>query len=108
MFTTLKDFQKLWDEEAGMTAKTFAALTDASLARAIDDEHRTIGRIAWHIAQTIPEMLGRLGLPVKGPGEHDAVPTSAEAIATAYDTAARSLGPAKEDWSTMGMEAPAI
>jgi uncharacterized damage-inducible protein DinB len=53
--------------------------------------HRTLGRIAWHLAQTIVEMMAKTGVHVSGLGEHDPVPGTAHEIATAYRTAAASL-----------------
>ena len=94
MFTSLQDFIALWDAESASTRKVMAELTDASLAQRVTGDHRTLGRMAWHLAQSIPEMTGKLGLAVKGPGEHDAVPTSAAAIVAAYDLAAGSVAAA--------------
>jgi len=94
MIRTINDFLTLWEQEANATRKLFAAMTDDSLGKAIDSEHRTVGRLAWHLAQTIPEMLGKVGLAPTGPGEHDPVPTSAKAIADAYDSAAASVAEA--------------
>jgi uncharacterized damage-inducible protein DinB len=91
MFTTLEQFIATWEHEAAATQHLLDALTDASLAQAIAPGHRTIGRLAWHLAQTIVEMPARAGLAVAGPGEHDPVPASAAAIASAYRTAAASL-----------------
>ena len=91
MFHTLNEFAASWAWEAGETQKLFDVLTDASLGQSVDPNGRSIGRIAWHIAQTIPEMMGRTGLHVTGLGEHDAVPTSASSIAGAYRAAAKSL-----------------
>jgi uncharacterized damage-inducible protein DinB len=68
-----------------------AALTDSSLGQSVARDHRTIGRMAWHITQTIPEMLARTGLKIDGPGEKDPVPSSAKTIKDAYDKAAASL-----------------
>jgi uncharacterized damage-inducible protein DinB len=67
------------------------ALTDESLTQKVAQDHRTLGRIAWHIVQTIPEMAGRTGLKISGPGDKDPVPTTADAIKRAYDTVAKSL-----------------
>ena len=91
MFRTINDFLGVWKDEAEMTRKVFAVLTDASLTRSINNDHRTIGRLAWHITQTIPEMLGKVGLTLTGPGEHDAVPSSTKTIVEAYSAAAGSL-----------------
>jgi uncharacterized damage-inducible protein DinB len=67
------------------------ALTDASLAQPVHEGGRTLGRLAWHIAQSIPEMMGKTGLQITGLGEHDPVPASAAAIAQAYRDASASL-----------------
>ncbi|MCP5108177.1 MAG: hypothetical protein GY950_32620 [bacterium] len=91
MFVSIEQFKKEWAAESVNTRKIFAALTDESLNKAIADEHRTIGRMAWHIAQTIPEMSARTGLKPEGPAENTPVPKSADEIKSAYDTAAKSV-----------------
>ena len=91
MFTTCDEFLAIWQSERDATQQLVDALTDASLAQSVAADHRTIGRLAWHIAQTIPEMMGHTGLQLDGPGEHDPVPASAKAIADGYRTAAASL-----------------
>lgn len=93
MFRTLADFAAVWADESDFTRRILGALTDDSLKQSISNDHRTIGRLAWHITQTIPEMLGKTGLAATGPGEHDAVPASASAIAAAYDAASTSVVP---------------
>ena len=91
MFRTIDDFLSVWKDEAAKTSEVLAALTDASLKQSVNNDHRTIGRLAWHITQTIPEMLGKVGLPLKGPGEHEPVPQSAGAIAAMYAETAASV-----------------
>ena len=167
MYRRLDDFLEQWHQLTAGTQKMLDALTDASLAQPVADDHRTLGRIAWHLAQTIPEMLEKTGLNAEGPAEDAPVPASAAEIAGAYRTASASLaeqvrthwtdgtleveddmygskwkrgftltalveheihhdgqmtvlmrqaglkppgiyGPAKEDWTKMGMEPPAI
>lgn len=90
-FTSIEEFTSEWQSESGSTRKIFEALTDESLHTAANDDHRTLGRIAWHIIQTIPEMAGRTGLTVDGPSEKDAVPQSADIIKQTYDKTATSL-----------------
>ncbi len=91
MFTTIDHFKAAWAKESGNTRKFMEALTDASLHQAVADDHRTLGRMAWHIAQSIPEMGNRTGLNVKGPAEDAPVPDTAVKIKEAYDEAASSL-----------------
>jgi len=91
MFTTIDAFLTSWSYESEGTQKLLDRLTDASLGTAATPDSRTIGRLAWHIAQTIPEMMGRTGLRVVGPGEHEPVPTRAADIAAGYRAASTSL-----------------
>jgi uncharacterized damage-inducible protein DinB len=91
MITKIDHFKERWKDVSESTGKIFGALTDASLGQKVTDDHRTIGRIAWHIIQTIPEMANKTGLSVGGPKETDPVPESAAEIKKAYDDVASSL-----------------
>ncbi len=91
MFSTIESFLASWHHEVGATQSLFDVLTDASLGTSAVSDGRTIGRLAWHIAQTVPEMMSKTGLQVTGMGEHDPVPANAAAIASAYRAVAASL-----------------
>jgi uncharacterized damage-inducible protein DinB len=91
MFSSLASFHASWQYESESTQKLLDRLTDPSLSQELYPGGRTVGRLAWHIAQSIPEMLLRTGLKVAGAGEHDPVPAHAADIAAAYRTAAASL-----------------
>jgi uncharacterized damage-inducible protein DinB len=91
MFHTLEEFTSAWGYESSVTQQCLDRLTDASLGQAVTPEGRTIGRLAWHLAQTLPEMMARTGLHVTGLGEHDPVPPHAAEIAAAYSAASASL-----------------
>ena len=92
MFRKVEDFLGSWAYETEATLKVFQNLTDASLDQRVHPEGRTLGRIAWHIVQTLPEMGGRTGLKVRGPREGDPIPSSAEEISAAFRESADSLG----------------
>jgi uncharacterized damage-inducible protein DinB len=91
MINKIEDFKNSWMYESSCTLKLMNALTDKSLGQKVAKDHRDLGRIAWHITQTIPEMSNRTGLNVAGPAHNMPVPASAEAIKKAYDTSASSL-----------------
>lgn len=91
MYHTLDEFRTQWAWESEQTQHTFDTLTDASLTQRIDAGGRTLGQLAWHIAQTVPEMMNKTGLAVGGLGEHDPTPASAATIASAYKAASASL-----------------
>jgi uncharacterized damage-inducible protein DinB len=89
MFRRVADFQEAWERERDGTLKILRALTDASLTRAVSGEDRTLGRMAWHLAQSISEMMPRTGLSVTTPAQDAPVPGHAAAIVEAYETASR-------------------
>jgi uncharacterized damage-inducible protein DinB len=91
MYRKIEDFLGSWAYETEATLKVFGQLTDQSLGQKVTDEGRTLGRIAWHIVQTLPEMGGRTGLQISGPGEKDPIPASAEEIKALFKDAAESL-----------------
>ncbi len=167
MIHTIKDFEGIWTEESDRTCKIFGQLDDLSLSRAGEPEGRTLGRMAWHITLSIPEMMSQTGLTFSVGIEESPVPTSADEIRTIYSLLSNELlaqikthwtdqtleisdemygqhwkrgftmtalifhqihhrgqmtllmrqaglkvpglfGPAREEWSSMGMSAPAI
>jgi uncharacterized damage-inducible protein DinB len=91
MFTKIEHFKKNWQMESDNTRKIFAALTDKSLGQIGTKGHWSLGRIAWHIAQAVPEMANRTGLKVEGTGQNEPMPASADKIRQAYDIAAKTL-----------------
>ncbi len=168
MFNTIQEFVQVWKTEAKITERVMDALTDASLQQPVTDEHRTLGRVAWHIVTTIPEMMDNTGLHIKEMlNPESPVPSKAIEIAGAYKAVSAGMieeitskwnddsltaedemygekwerrftltalvqhqihhrgqmtilmrqagikvpsiyGPAKEDWSEFGMEAPEV
>jgi uncharacterized damage-inducible protein DinB len=105
MFRTIQDFLESWAFETEATLQLFEKLTDASLDQRVTAEGRSLGRIAWHIVQTLPEMGGRTGLTIAGPVETDPVPTNAMEIAGAFQEAAASLGEAvRSSWFDEDLE----
>jgi uncharacterized damage-inducible protein DinB len=104
MFRQVADFQKTWQQETESTLKVLGALTDASLGQAVTPDDRTLGRLAWHLATTLGEMMERTGLTIGGPA-HEAPPApSAGAILAAYEAAARSVARGVAAWSDATLE----
>lgn len=91
MFRKLDDFYRNWKYESDATLKIFNALTDESLAHAINDEHRSLARMAWHITQTIPEMLARNGLKLGGPEYDSAPPATVADLSAAFEKVSGAL-----------------
>ena len=105
MYTTINAFLADWDNENQATQKIFAELTDSSLDQKVSPDGRSLGRLAWHITQTLGEMMGRLGLSVETPAEDAPVPLVAGEILLAYKHAALKLGEQiRERWSDASLE----
>jgi uncharacterized damage-inducible protein DinB len=99
MLRKIEDFIKDWQYEAESTGKILNALTDDSLSQKVTPDGRSLGFLAWHLTLTLGEMLGLVGLKIDAPGDKES-PTTAAAIATAYDKAARSVTEeVKNNWT---------
>jgi uncharacterized damage-inducible protein DinB len=99
MFRTIQDFEKTWDVEREGSQKVMRALTDASLGQQVAPGGRSLGRVAWHIVQSLGEMGGHAGLQVGGVDEKAPQPAQAAAIADAYAANAEALARAvKASW----------
>ncbi len=91
MFITIDQFKKYWKQETANTSKIFAALTDESLSQSINKDHRTLGRMAWHITGVIPDMMNLTNLEIEGPTEKTPIPSSADEILKAYEANSAAL-----------------
>lgn len=91
MYTSISQFKKDWEYESDSTVKLLGNLTDESLNQKITPDGRSLGFLAWHLTQTIPEMMGLTGLKLDGPAHSDAVPASAKDIIEAYKKSSQSL-----------------
>ncbi len=105
MIHSIRDFDFTWSHEIEATQKVLKHLTDKSLSYEASPTVRTPGRLAWHITQTIAEMMERTGLKVSGPKPDDPVPASAKAIFNAYNEAAISvLDQVKSQWTDASLD----
>jgi len=84
MYNTVEGFVKEYEEDAREAQKMFDALTDESLQTPVADGHRDLGRIAWHIVQSVPEMLSTAGVQLDTSVVEQPVPAHAADIAAAY------------------------
>jgi uncharacterized damage-inducible protein DinB len=101
----IADFAHRWSQESENTQKLLNTLTDASLAQPVTGDHRTLGRIAWHLTGTIKEMMEKTGLHIEGPDENAPVPASAKVIADTYARSAKSLLDAvQKEWTDATLE----
>lgn len=91
VYRSLQEFQSDWIEESQMTQKMMSALTNESLSQRVTESGRSLGFIAWHIVDTVPEMMGHAGLNVPVPEGWTEQPSNAIDIAAAYEHVSRAL-----------------
>ena len=91
-YASIAAFLEEWKEEAVGTGRYLDTLTDPSLEQSVARDHRTLGRMARHLIETIHEMMPRTGLRLPPAPAFD--PERCSEIAAAYRTAARDLGDA--------------
>ncbi len=105
MIRTIIDFEHLWSREIESTQKVIKHLTNESLTKEIHPDVRTLGRLAWHIVTTIPEMSERTGLKLAGPRPDNPIPATAREILRGYSDAAISLlEQVKKNWKDSTLE----
>ncbi len=91
MYYKIEDFKKDWTYESESTLKIFNNLTDESLNKRFSDNVRSLGRLAWHITETIPEMMNRTDLMIEDFTENSPIPEKAVKISSAYKTVSDKL-----------------
>jgi len=100
MFRTINDFLEAWKYESEATLKVFNNLTDESLNQKVTDEGRTLGFIAWHITQTIGEMMSKTGLMFPDFDENTSVPKRISEITSGYEKLSKTLkNQIEESWN---------
>ena len=100
MYRHVDDFLEQYRNLAEGTSRVLDALTDASLDQEVEEGHRSIRRLAWHIVITVPEMMNRTGLGLSSVDQHAAPPETATQIRQAYGAVSSELvGAVTANWS---------
>lgn len=102
---TIKDFSASWKYESESTAKVLGNLTDKSLNQKVTEDGRSLGFIAWHITQTIGEMMSKAGLSFEGFDENAPLPAEAEKIKNEYEKLSMAMSSQVEgNWNDAMLE----
>lgn len=105
MIRKIEDFERDWQYEADSTVTLFKNLTDESLGQKVTDDGRSLGFLAWHLAITLGEMPGHVGLKIDAPAEDSEVPSSAGEIVSAFEKAANSVkAEVSKNWTDETLE----
>ncbi len=99
MFTDIDKMISVYEQEQANTVKLLNGLTDESLGKPQMENIRTLGRAAWHIVTTYPEMCALMGIAIDKPGDKDPIPQKAADIAGAYRAASDAMMRTLKTWS---------
>ena len=91
MFRTIQDFVDLWKSESDSTIKIFSNITDEKLNQKVSENIRSLGRLAWHITQTLTEMPFKAGIVDKDYLDELPVPLSVQEIINTYKKYSEAL-----------------
>jgi uncharacterized damage-inducible protein DinB len=105
MYNSISDFIEDWNQEAASTQKVLDVLTDGSLQQAVSPDDRTLGRIAWHVVTSTPEMLNEFGVTVENVDNSSSVPSSAKEIADTFrKVSADTMDAVKQQWTDASLK----
>ncbi len=62
MYSNIQDFLVDWKMESQSTLNVFSRIDDQKKSTKINENLRSLERLAWHITQTLTEMLFRAGI----------------------------------------------
>ena len=91
MINTIEEFNKNWESESNNTLKLLKSLTNASLNQKVWEEGRTLGEIAWHIVNTIPEMSNHSDLKIFESVITDEIKKDTQTLVNSYIEVSQSL-----------------
>lgn len=105
MIRKLDDFCKEWQYESEMTLKLFALLDEHKFHEQVHPQVRTCARLAFHITNTIGEMMEHTGLKVEGYHEEDDIYWTKKELIEAYTQFSGSLlEQVKKSWTDADLE----
>lgn len=102
MYRKIDDFLNDWKSEAEHTRNLMTGISNEALALPLREGGRTLGRLAWHIAEAPAKVLPAMGLPFAEPPELNGDRSQAANLADAYAAvsavvAAALPGPLKDE-----------
>jgi uncharacterized damage-inducible protein DinB len=99
MYCSIEDFAAQWKTEESATLKIFESVSDEVLNKKVNDDLRSLGRLAWHITQTLTEMPHKAGLVDEDKLENMPIPESMREIINTYkQCSALLLGEVEKRW----------
>ncbi len=100
MYLKIEDFVNEWNEETESTLKIFSNIPDSEKSVKENENIRSLGRLAWHITQTVTEMPKSCGITKEDPLENKDIPDSFTELINLYREHSKNLAIAIEkNWT---------
>lgn len=100
MYRVLNDFLDDWKYESESTLKTFNNISDEKKNQKITPDSRSLGYIAWHITQSLPEIMHRIGFKFDTYKEQVPEPEKFSEVISFYKLYADQIfNQVKENWT---------
>jgi uncharacterized damage-inducible protein DinB len=84
MYRAVKDFLEDWKNESGFTIQIFSKIPDAAMHHKPNQNIRSLGRLSWHITQTLTEMPHKAGIVEADDLDEKPIPGTMEEILDTY------------------------
>lgn len=105
MYVRLEDFLREWKYESDSTLKLFSLIDNHGFHEQVHPRVRSVARLAFHITNTIGEMMSRTGLSIEGYHEEDDLYWTKEELIAAYKQFSDSLlEQLKKSWTDSDLE----
>lgn len=105
MFRKLEDFYRVWGYESESTLKMFNAISADHFKNTGSENIRSIARLAWHITESVAELMNHAKVPVKGIIDATKEPNDIEKLKAEYKKSSLSLiEELKKHWTDDMME----
>lgn len=92
MYRHIQDFLNDWKVQAENSIKIFSVIPDEVKSKKINENVRSLDRLAWHITHTITEMGKQAGLFEADPLEHLPIPATMQEIIDTFQQYNTLLG----------------
>ncbi len=84
MYRKIDDFVTDWQQEEKFTIRIFSKISDDKISHQVANNVRSLGRLAWHITQTLTEMPFKAGIIEKDHLKDENIPSTFSEIINAY------------------------
>jgi uncharacterized damage-inducible protein DinB len=104
MYSNIQDFLDDWKMESQSTLNVFSRIDDQKKSTKINENLRSLERLAWHITQTLTEMLFRAGIFDEDQLENAPVPDTMKKNMEIYTRYSKELAElVREKWEKVDL-----